>query len=123
MRMTSTQTTCLARLVSDLRPEWDFHGVVAAVKRLNETEAATTVCLMAITAAADPTANTPAAMSNPVYRPDRPAGASANASPSEGRDNVVRLRQVAALEATRAADAGTIAQIRATSKWPRKERP
>lgn len=121
MRMTPTQMTCLARLVSDLRSEWDFHGVAAAVRKLSEQESNFTACHMALRAAADPTANTPGAMNNPVYR-DTPAP-SVNHAPSSGRDNVIRLRaEMAELDA-RKAGPHQIAAIRAaqTITNPRSE--
>lgn len=100
-RMSQTQAAALARYLEPTRPDWDFHGIRAALAKLPESwEVAAWI---AIQCAADPTARTPGAMSNPIYR-DKPAATDVPAS--AGRDNVVRLRaeQAALSEAAAAVD-------------------
>ena len=75
MTMTKSQAINLANYVRGIRPEWDFHGVMAALAKLatlDAVEAGQT----ALAAAGDAAARTPAAMTNGVYRPGwRPATA------------------------------------------------
>lgn len=72
--MTKSSAINIANLVGAIRPEWDFHGIMAALHRIGHltvTEAA----ISALSCAADPEARTPAAMVNTVYRPGwRPNG-------------------------------------------------
>lgn len=73
MTMTKSQAINLTNYVRGIRPEWDFHGVMAALLKLaalDPVEAGQ----MALAAAGDAAARTPAAMTNGVYRPAwRPA--------------------------------------------------
>lgn len=66
MRLIKNQATILARLIEALRPEWEFHGIMAALAKLPPMDAFQAT-QQAVAAAADPDAKTPAAMSNPVY--------------------------------------------------------
>ena len=63
------QAIAIARCVTLLRPDWDFHGIAAALARLELTDPFT-AAIIAITAAADHDAETPMAMTNPIYAPD-----------------------------------------------------
>ncbi len=68
MTMTKSQAINLANFIRDVRPDWDFHGVMAALSKLSSfdsVEAGQT----ALAAAGDAGARTPAAMVNTVYRP------------------------------------------------------
>lgn len=117
-RMSATQAMAVARLIEPERRDWDVPGIKAAVMKLDLSwELAAWV---AIQCAADPTARTPGAMSNPIYRTgqrDQPV----NAAPSAGRDNVRRLREEQAALAEVAARPESIARIRAQSAWKRSE--
>lgn len=66
--MTPNQINILARLIEALRPDWGFHGIRAALNGLPLMDRFD-VAQLAITAAADSTAETPAAMRNPIYNP------------------------------------------------------
>lgn len=115
-RMNPTQIQALARFLEPVKPDWDFHGIRAALSKLDLSwEVAAWI---AIQCAADPTAKTPGAMSNPIYR-DRPAEETARVS-EVGRDNVLRLRRQAAETAQVAATPARIREIRAASRWPSK---
>jgi hypothetical protein len=70
MRMTQIQAQALARFLEPVRTDWDFHGVLAALKALECSWQDAAV--IAVSCAADPTAKTPAAMRNPVYAPAPP---------------------------------------------------
>lgn len=116
-RMNEIQANAMARYVQILRPDWDFHGVRAALLKLDVD--ALVAPWIACQCAGDPTAKTPGAMSNPVYR-TKEEPAPANTVPSVGRDNVIRLRREQAALADTAASPERIAAIRAMSKFPRK---
>lgn len=118
MRMNEIQANALARYVQILRPDWDFHGVRAALLKLDVD--ALVAPWIACQCAGDPTAQTPGAMSNPIYRTAEQPTPAAQVS-SIGRDNVIRIRREQAALADTAATADRIAQIRAMSKYPRKE--
>lgn len=99
-RMNATQAMALARFIEPARTDWQIHGIKAAI--LNIPESWEVAAWIAIQCAADPTARTPGAMSNPIYRTGT-ATPTAEVPPSTGRDNVRRLREEqAALEATKA---------------------
>lgn len=69
MRMTPNQMNILARLVEELRPEWNFPGIRAAIGTVAEDRSRYDICHAMLTAAADPTAQTPATIRNPAYWP------------------------------------------------------
>lgn len=119
-RMTGIQAQALARFIEPVRPDWDFHGVRAALSALDLSW--DVAAWVAIQCAADPTAKTPGAMSNPIYRTG-PAPEPVSVVPSIGRDNVIRLRREQAALANTAASPERIAAIRALSKFPRKPTP
>ncbi len=60
--ITKGQATALSRLVSDLRPDWDFYGVMAAVHRAADVRQCSAFQLAhaALAAAEDPHGRTPA---------------------------------------------------------------
>jgi hypothetical protein len=60
MSMTKSQGTILARLIAELRPEWEFQGILAAIKKATAKGNEFDVSLAAIYAASDPGARTPA---------------------------------------------------------------
>lgn len=59
MRMTKPQAILIAKFVGEIRPEWDFHGVMAALAKAADKAGVASVAVAAITAAADPDAQTP----------------------------------------------------------------
>lgn len=59
MRMTKPQAILIAKFVGEIRPEWDFHGVMAALAKAADKAGVASVAVAAITAAADPDAETP----------------------------------------------------------------
>ena len=59
MRMTKPQAILIAKFVGEIRPDWDFHGVMAALAKASDKAGAASVAVAAITAAADPDAETP----------------------------------------------------------------
>lgn len=69
MRMTPNQANILARLVEELRPEWNFPGIRAAIESVNARRSAYDVAHAMLTTTADPNAQTPAAIRNPHYWP------------------------------------------------------
>lgn len=66
MRMTKSSAIILARLIEALRPEWQYPGILAALATVSDRDAFDTVTAMTA-CAKDPSANTPAAISNPTY--------------------------------------------------------
>lgn len=94
MAMTKSQAINLANYVRGIRPEWDFHGVMAALAKLanlDSVEAGQT----ALAAAGDAAARTPAAMTNGVYRPSwQPATADQSDYARQVRSQQVAHRTV-----------------------------
>lgn len=64
--MTKSSAIILARLIESLRPEWQYPGILAALGTVADRDAFDTITAMTA-CAKDPTANTPAAISNPTY--------------------------------------------------------
>lgn len=60
MGMTKSQGTILARLIAELRPEWEFHGIMTALGKAAGKGNAFDITLAAVYATADPAAKTPA---------------------------------------------------------------
>jgi hypothetical protein len=114
MRMTSIQAQALARYLEPARPDWDFHGIVAALKALDCSWQ--DAGQIAIACAADPTAKTPGAMRNPVYKPCLPVVAG-----KPDRDPAyLRFKAECDERARIAARPERIAQIRAAAGLARK---
>lgn len=59
MRMTKTQATLIAKFVEEIRPDWQFHGVMAALAKAADKASSSAVAIAAITAASDPDCQTP----------------------------------------------------------------
>lgn len=59
MQMTKSQGVLLAKLVEQIRPDWDFPGIMAALGKAAGKGSFPDVAIAAITAAADPGARTP----------------------------------------------------------------
>jgi hypothetical protein len=117
MRMNHLQIQALSRFIEPIRPDREFHGIKANLEKLDLSW--DLAAWIAIQCAADPTAKTPGAMSNPIYRTGS-APEPVSVVPSIGRDNVIRLRREQATLADTAASSERIAAIRALSKFPRK---
>ena len=58
----------LANIVGAARPSWDFHGIMAALRKIGHLDLVE-ASMIALACAGDPEAKTPMAMTNPVYRP------------------------------------------------------
>lgn len=70
MRMTKVQAIALSRLIEAIRPEWNFPGIMAAIgKVVDRDDDPAIVAIAALTCCQDKDAETPAAMTNPVYWP------------------------------------------------------
>lgn len=69
MRMTKSSAIILARLIEALRPDWQYPGILAALGTVSDREAFDTLAAMAA-CAKDPSAVTPAAITNPTYWAD-----------------------------------------------------
>jgi len=67
-RLTQARALHLARLVADVRPEWDLQFVLAALRKHGHGQLLTEVTYAVLMAALDPDAETPFAMTNPLYR-------------------------------------------------------
>jgi hypothetical protein len=59
MRMTKSQAILIAKFVEEIRPDWKFHGVMAALGKAAEMGSSSAVAIAAITAATDPDCTTP----------------------------------------------------------------
>jgi hypothetical protein len=57
--MTKPQAILVAKFVGEIRTDWEFHGVMAALAKASDKGSAATVAIAAISAAADPDAKTP----------------------------------------------------------------
>lgn len=68
MPMMKPTAILLAKLVESLRPEWNFHGIMHALGKVCERDPHLTAIAM-VTCAQDVDAQTPAAITNPVYWP------------------------------------------------------
>lgn len=98
MQMTKSQAILVAKLVEQLRPEWNFHGTMAALAKAIDGHDAFDVAIAAITAAADPDAKTPGVIPTdghwwPTWKPSTQA---ANAYATRARLENNRSQQVIA---------------------------
>ena len=59
MRMTKAQAILIAKFVGEIRPDWEFHGVMAALAKATDKGSSSAVAIAAITAATDPDCATP----------------------------------------------------------------
>lgn len=59
MQLTKSQAILVAKFVGEIRPDWEFHGVMAALSKASPKGSAATVAIAAITAASDPDCETP----------------------------------------------------------------
>lgn len=67
MPLTKSQAIVLTKLLQALRPDWEFHGTMAALHKIGDLDPVE-ASLTAIQCAGDPDARTPAAMTSSVYR-------------------------------------------------------
>lgn len=113
MSMTKSQSIPLAKFIEAIRPDWNFHGIQAALAANAHKGNAADLAVAMITAAATD-ANTPAAVVNPVYWPHIGPKAEVDRAAQYRADvERARYRQLKG-EADRAArQAATPEQIRA----------
>lgn len=117
MAMTKIEATKIAHAVAVIRPDWDFPGIMAAIGKAPAADDYGTVLVTLATCAMDPGALTPAACTNPVYRPTW--GQTAAESRRPDRDPVfLRFRAEHAAAAAQAAPLERVREIRAGTRWP-----